>query len=262
MPLENKALGMAPSENTITATRTSLRIVEALKRLDGASLTGVANDLGIAKSTVHNHLQTLEEAGYITNASGVYHIGLRFLELGEYKRNQMDIYEKVRPEVESLAEETGEMANAAVEEYGEGVYITRSEGTEAVSVDTYAGKRVKLHCTALGKTILAELPEARVDEIIDERGLPARTEHTITDRAELKDELAEIRDRGYAYDREERVSGLRCVAAPIVIGDGELVAALSVSGPTTRIDGDRFHEEIPALLRSAANVVEINMTYS
>lgn len=253
---------MAPPNNTITATRTSLRIVEALKRLNGASLTTVANDLGMAKSTVHNHLQTLEDEGYITNDGEVYHIGLRFLELGEYKRNQMDIYEKARPEVESLAEETGEMANAAVEEYGEGVYITRSEGTEAVSVDTYAGKRVKLHCTALGKTILAELPEARVDEIIDEHGLPARTEHTITDRAGLKDELAEIRDRGYAYDREERLSGLRCVAAPVVIRDGDLVAALSVSGPTTRIDGDRFHEEIPSLLRSAANVVEINMSYS
>ncbi|WP_276274090.1 IclR family transcriptional regulator [Haloarcula litorea] len=253
---------MAPEGNTITATRTSLRIVEALKRLDGAGVTAVADDLGIAKSTVHNHLQTLEDEGYVTNEGDAYRVGLRFLELGEYKRNRMAIYEKARPEVASLAQETGEMANAAVEEHGEGVYITRAEGTQAVTVDTYAGKRVKLHCTALGKTILAELPEERVDEIVDAHGLPARTENTITDRTELKAELAEIRERGYAYDREERLPGLRCVAAPVVPEDGDLVAALSVSGPTTRIEGDRFHEEIPELLRSAANVIEINMAYS
>jgi IclR family acetate operon transcriptional repressor len=253
---------MAPEENTITATRTSLRIVEALKRLDGAGTTAVANDLGIAKSTVHNHLQTLEDEGYITNEGSAYHVGLRFLELGEYKRNRMDIYEKARPEVASLAEKTGEMANAAVEEHGEGVYITRAEGSEAVSVDTYAGKRVNLHCTALGKTILAMLPEGRVDEIIDTHGLPARTEHTITDRAELKAELADIRERGHAYDREERLPGLRCVAAPVTSEDGDPVAALSVSGPTSRIKGDLFHEEIPEMLQSAVNVVEINLVYS
>lgn len=253
---------MATKENTITATRTSLRIVEALKRLDGAGVTAVANDLGIAKSTVHNHLRTLEDEGYVINENNTYRVGLRFLELGEYKRNRMDIYEKARPEVAALAEKTGEMANAAVEEHGEGVYITRAEGTQAVTVDTYAGKRVKLHCTALGKTILAELPEERVDKIVDTHGLPARTENTITDRAALKSELAEVREQGYAYDREERLSGLRCVAAPVVPEDGDLVAALSVSGPTTRIEGELFHEKIPELLRSAANVVEINLAYS
>jgi len=253
---------MVPAENTITATRTSLRIVEALKRLDGAGTTAVANDLGIAKSTVHNHLQTLEDEGYITSEGSAYRVGLRFLELGEYKRNRMDIYEKARPEVASLAEKTGEMANAAVEEHGEGVYITRAEGTEAVSVDTYAGKRVNLHCTALGKTILAELPDARVDEIIDTHGLPARTENTITDRAELKAELADIRERGHAYDREERLPGLRCVAAPVTSENGDPVAALSVSGPTSRIKGDLFREEIPEMLQSAVNVVEINLVYS
>jgi DNA-binding IclR family transcriptional regulator len=253
---------MVTKKNTIDATRTSLRIIEALKRLDGAGVTAVANDLGIPKSTAHNHLRTLEDEGYVTSNGSTYRIGLQFLELGEYKRNRMDIYEKARPEVAALAEKTGEMANAAVEEHGEGIYITRAEGTEAVTVDTYAGKRVKLHCTALGKTILAELSEERVDEIIDTHGLPARTDNTITDRAALKSELAEVRKRGYAYDREERLPGLRCVAAPVVPEDGDIVAALSVSGPTTRIEGELFQEEIPKLLRSAANVIEINLTYS
>ncbi|WP_254271330.1 IclR family transcriptional regulator [Haloarcula marina] len=253
---------MPSQNNTVAATKTSFRILEELKRADGAGVTDVASELGIAKSTVHNHLQTLSEEEYIICEDGTYRVGLRFLELGEYTRNRMDIYEKARPEVNALAEETGEMVNAAVEEHGEGVYITRAEGGQAVSVDTYAGKRVKLHCTALGKTILAQLPESRVDEIIAIHGLPERTENTITDPAELKTELDEVRERGYAYDREERLPGLRCVAAPVVADDGNLVAALSVSGPTTRIKGDLFHEEIPELLRSSANVIEINMAYS
>ncbi|MFC6862839.1 IclR family transcriptional regulator [Halomicroarcula sp. GCM10025817] len=251
---------MSSQANTVNATRTSFRIIEVLKRLDGAGVTAVASELDIPKSTVHNHLQTLLEERYVLKEGDTYSVGLRFLELGEFTRNRMDIYETVRPETETLAEKTGEMVNAAVEEHGQGVYITRHEGQQAVSVDTYAGKRVYLHCTALGKAILAELPEPRVDEILDEHGMPQRTENTITDPDELKAELETIRERGYAYDREERLPGLRCVAAPVVT-DG-VVAALSVSGPTTRIKGDMFHEEIPELLLSAANVVEINMAYS
>lgn len=253
---------MPAQDNTVTATRASLRIVEALKRLDGGGVTDVANDLGIAKSTTYNHLRTLEDEGYVTSDGGVYRVGPKFLELVEYKRNRIGVFEKARPEVVSLAEKTNEVANAAVEEHGEGVYVARSEGTDAVTVDAYAGKRVKLHCTALGKTLLAELPEDRVDGIIDTHGLPERTESTITDRGDLKTALAEIRKRGYAYDDEERLPGLRCVAVPVAPNDGDLVAALSVSGPTKRVKRDLFYEEIPELLLSAANVVEINMTYS
>lgn len=252
---------MPTTENTVTATRTSFRILEELKRLDGAGVTDVASALDIPKSTAHNHLQTLLEEGYIVKDEQSYRIGLRFLEFGEYKRNRMQIYETADPEAATLAEETGEMVNVAVEEHGEGVYITRKKGKQAVNVDTYSGKRVKLHCTALGKAILAELPESRVEAILDRHGLPGRTENTITDREELMAELESVREQGYAYDREERILGLRCVAAPVVV-DGDVLAALSVSGPTTRIKGELFHDEIPELLLSAANVVEINMTYA
>lgn len=252
---------MAPS-TTVTATETSLSVLEALKRLDGAGVTAVARDLDLPKSTVHNHLSTLARRGYVVNEDGEYRVGLRFLEFGEHSRNRMTIYDVSRPEVAALAEETGELANLAVEELGEGVYVVRSEGPQAVRVDVHAGNRVNLHCTALGKAILSQLPASRVEEILDRHGLPERTDRTITDRAELDAELAEVRDRGYAYDREERLPGLRCVAAPVTGGDDGTVAAVSVSGPTTRIKGDRFHEEIPELVRSAANVIEINATYS
>ncbi|MDX1745101.1 MAG: IclR family transcriptional regulator [Halobacteriales archaeon] len=248
--------------STVGATETTLRILETLKELDGAGVTEVAKLLGIPKSTVHNHVSTLLRNEYVVKEGDTYRVGLQFLEFGEYIRTRMPIYDVARPEVERLATETGELANLLVEEHGKGVYLCRAKGSQAVRLDTYAGMRVHLHCTALGKAILANLPDERVREIIETHGLPARTETTITDRDALDVELEGIRERGFAYDREERLAGLQCVAAPIKNLEGNAVGAISVSGPTSRMKGERFTEEIPERLISTANVIELNLNYS
>ena len=247
---------------TVGATETTLRILETLKGLDGAGVTEVANRLDLPKSTVHNHVSTLLRNEYVVKEGNTYRVGLQFLEFGEYIRNRMPIYDVARPEVERLAGETGELANLLVEEHGKGVYLCRAKGGQAVRLDTYAGMRVHLHCTALGKAILAYLPDERVREIVDTHGLPERTDTTITDEDELFDELERIRGRGYACDTEERVAGLRCVAAPIRNLDGNAPGAISVSGPTSRMKGERFDEEVPEKLISTANVIELNLNYS
>lgn len=248
--------------NTIGALGTSLRILEALKQRGSAGVTELANELGLPKSTVYSHLRTLREHEYVVQQDEEYCIGLKFLSLGEHTRDRIPIYEVAKPEVTDLAEQTGELANLLIEENGEGVYLFRSKGKKAVSLDTHAGMRVKLHCTSLGKAILAYLPEERVDKIIDRWGLPARTAATITTREALEKELATIRERGYAQDNSERLSGLRCVAAPIKNPDGRVIGAVSVAGPTSRIKDERFGSEVPELVMSAANVVELNLTYS
>jgi DNA-binding IclR family transcriptional regulator len=115
---------------------------------------------------------------------------------------------------------------------------------------------MQLHCTALGKAILSQFSRDRVRAIIDEVGLPRHTSNTITDPAELFAELETIREQNVAFDEEEVVKGLRCVAAPVTAGDR--AAAISVSGPTSRFKGDRFHEALPELIRDAANVIEVN----
>jgi DNA-binding IclR family transcriptional regulator len=247
---------------TVGATETTLRVLETLKRLDGAGVTEVADRLDLPKSTVHNHVSTLLRNEYVVKEGDTYRVGLQFLEFGEYIRNRMPIYDVARPEVERLAEETGELANLLVEEHGKGVYLCRAKGGRAVRLDTYAGMRVHLHCTALGKAILAYLPEERVREIIDTHGLPSRTDTTITDEATLFAELEEVRERGVAHDEEERLAGLRCVAAPIKNLDGNALGAISVSGPTSRMKGDRFDETVPEELISTANVIELNLNYS
>jgi DNA-binding IclR family transcriptional regulator len=247
---------------TIGATETTLRILETLKQLDGAGVTEVATRLDLPKSTVHNHVSTLLRNEYVVKEGDTYRVGLQFLEFGEYIRNRMPIYDVARPEVERLATESGELSNLLVEEHGKGVYLCRAKGSQAVRLDTYAGMRVHLHCTALGKAILAYLPEERVREIVDTHGLPSRTETTITDEDALRDELDSIRERGYAYDEEERLAGLRCVAAPIKNLEGNALGAISVSGPTSRMKGPRFDEEVPEQLISTANVIELNLNYS
>ncbi|EMA48178.1 IclR family transcriptional regulator [Halococcus salifodinae] len=247
---------------TVDATETTFRILEMLKELDGAGVTELATRLDIPKSTVHNHLVTLRKNEYVVKHGTTYRVGLQFLEFGEHTRNRMKIYDIARPEVEGLAEETGELSNFLVEEHGLGAYLCRARGDRAVRVDTYAGMRVHLHCTGLGKAMLAHMPEARVSEILDRRGLEPRTETTITDRDTLYEALAAIRERGYAIDHGERLSGLRCVAAPITDDADNAVGAVSVSGPSSRMKGEQLEKDISELVMSAANVIELNMSHS
>lgn len=246
---------------TVRATETSFRILDALRALDGAGVTELASYLELPKSTVHNHLQTLRRTEYVTKQGPEYDVGLRFLQLGEYARDRRQVATIGPPEIEKLAAETREMANLLVEEHGRGVFLYRAKGADAVHMDTHAGKRVHLHTTGFGKSILAHLPEERVEEVLDRHRLPQVTPNTITDREQLMDELDEIRAQGYAYDDEERLEGLRCIAAPIVV-DSDVLGAVSVSGPKSRMSGEWYTEELPALTMSTANVIEINSTYA
>ncbi|WP_101297009.1 IclR family transcriptional regulator [Halegenticoccus soli] len=245
------------TKNPIKATRTTFSIVEVLVRDNGASVTEVADSVGLAKSSVHNYLSTLREMGYVTKEETEYHVGLGFLELGEVARNRQAVYEAAKPEMRRLAERTGELVNLLVEEAGRGIFIHREVGERGVTVDAHIGQRVYLHSTAVGKAILAHLPADRVRRILDQHGLPAVTEQTIVDRRALRGDLERIRERGVAFDREERRRGLRCVAAPIRDGDGGVEAAISVSGPANRMRGERFERDLPSLLENAADVIAL-----
>lgn len=249
------------AKNPIQAAQTTVRLIEALRDLDGARVTELAAELDHPKSSIHNYLSTLREEGYVTQDGNEYHVTLRFLEVGSLARKRRQIYDIARPEVAGLARETGELANLLIEEQGEGVYLHRERGDKAVQVDSYTGQRVHLHNTGLGKAILAHLPRERVEEILDEFGLHQTTEHTITNRQKLYDELEQIRDRGVAFDDEERLPGLRCVAAPILDRNETVKGAISVAGPSRRFQRTRFREEIPELVLDATNIIELNITY-
>lgn len=246
----------------IHAVETTLQIARALQEYDRIGVTELASELDIPQSTVFNHLKTLEKNDFVVNENGSYRLGCRFLKMGAKARSHYDVHDIARQEINRLAESTGEISALLIEEHGHGVFLHRSEGKQAVHIDSYIGQRIHLHGAALGKAILASLPRERVVEIINQRGLPTLTENTITDREELFTELDEVASEGIAYDDEERLDGLRSVATPITEDNGSLPAAISIAGPTSRVQDDRFQEELPSKLSDVAKVIELDLTYS
>jgi len=240
----------------------SLKILESLQTRGGATVSELTEELEIPQSTIYNHLRTLEDQGYLVKNNSSYSLGLRFLELGEFSRNQYKLYRVGKDEIAKLGQKTGELVNMTVEENGEAVCLSSEQGERAANLETPSGRRDKMHCSARGKAILAYLPEERRDEIIATHGLPRKTENTITDKETLYNELEEIRERGYAFDIQEYHSGIQCVAAPIFDPNDKITGSISVSGPTSRMKGERLREELPTILIDIANMIEVNLAYS
>lgn len=252
---------MERAKNPVKAVGTTASILEKLAELERAGVTELASHLDITKGTVHNHLTTLEENELVVKDEGQFRLGLRIFEYGEKTKNQYEICEVAKPEVDKLAEETGELGNILVEEHGRGIYLYRAKGENALTLDTGIGSRVYLHQTGLGKAILAHLPKERVDEIIDQHKLESSTENTLTTRDALFEDLEQIRDQGRAIDAEERAEGISCVAAPIITNDGTVRGAVSVAGPASRMRGDYLESTVTDMVERAADVISINLSY-
>lgn len=246
----------------IGATETTFDIIEELQASDGVGVSELAGEIGVSKSTVHNHLQTLQRRGYVIRKDGVYRLGLRFLQLGDTARQRHGLYHVAKQELDSLVEEVGERGQIMVEEAGAGIYIYQSLADRAVRTDSHIGTIVNLHATAVGKAYLAHLPADKRTTILDNAELSNLTPNTIIDRERLEGQLDDIRDRGYAFNDEERLVGMRAVGAPILTDDDDVLAAISVSGPATRMNGNWYKEEIPELVVQAARLIGIKATYS
>jgi DNA-binding IclR family transcriptional regulator len=251
---------MPKPRNVLKSAGKVFKMAEHLKTEGGKTVTELANDLDIPKSTAQVYLNTLYEHNFVSKDDGKYVIGLRFLEYGVFALHNVPVYPEVRTKLEELAESTGELAGCFVEEDGDAVYIYGVEGERSIRQDLSIGDRTDLYCTASGKAILAHLPEERVEEVIA-AGLEERTSKTITDPTELHEELARIRERGYAYSDEESVEGMRAVAAPIT-PDDRVEGAINLAGPANRFVGERYEQTIPELVTGAANELELRLTYS
>lgn len=246
---------------TVRAVQTTLDIIELLRARTEVGVTELAAELDRSKGTVHSHLATLRENEYVVKDGDRYRLSLKYLDLGETVKEGVSSYDIICEELESLAAESGELAQCATEEHGRAVYLHKAAGENAVQTASSPGTREHMHCISLGKALLAFMPDERVDRIVERHGLPRYTDRTITSRERLQAELEEIRERGVAFDEEERIEGIRCVAAPVMV-DGEVLAAISVSGPSARMRGERFREQLPSLVTRSANVIEINTRFT
>lgn len=222
----------------------------------------IANTLGLHKSTIHRLLAVLEQHSLVTKTlqNGKYSLGLRLFELGNRAVARLDLGRHAQPLLERLAAETGETAHVCVLDNGEMVSVASAESPQTVRTPMTLGRRTPLHCTSVGKAMLAFLPERTVDELLRGRSMRAYTRHTLTTRIALLGQLVAARQRGYTVDDEEIEDGLRCVGAPVWNYSGTVVAAISIAGPAFRISKDR----IPALARSvsaAADELSMELGY-
>jgi DNA-binding IclR family transcriptional regulator len=254
-------MGLSDTPNrTVNTADTVFGIIEHLERADGTTVEEVAEELDIAESTAHTYLATLLDHEYAVKKGTTYYLSLRPLDSGIGVRENMDLTHAARPVIDDIAGGTDESVWIVTEEHGRGVYLMRSAGENAVRTRGRVGKRTTMHDMAAGKAILAHLPESKVEAIVDQFGLPERTGNTITDRAELGEELAEIRDRGYATNRGETIGKVWAVASPILRG-GEVRGAVGIAGPKHRLNGEQFREELPDLVLEAADTIELELTY-
>lgn len=235
---------------TVQSVDRALEILDILQsEPQGMGVSRLADRLGVSKSTAHRLLQSLLKKDFVqqNEENQRYYLGLRLMQLGQIVANQLDIRQIASPFMHRLVEKSGETAHLVIREGSEIVYIDKIESSATIRMFSNIGKRAPMHCTGVGKAILAYLPKEKIDWIIEQKGLPRFTSNTITDREELFEHLREIRLRGYSIDDEEHEEGIKCAAAPILNSKGEVVAGISVAGPIMRVNKssiDRIAKEV------------------
>ncbi|MFB6250994.1 MAG: IclR family transcriptional regulator [Halobellus sp.] len=252
---------MSTDELAVETTLTSLDILSTIRDRDGATLHDVVREHGIAKSTAHRHLVTLEQAGFLRKSGDTYRIGFKFLNYGEYAREQWYWFSAVKGAVGQLAKRTEEECDFVVDDHGRVITIVESyhkwakyeADQDSERYRAYMGTYYPMHATGSGLAILSTYSAEQVDAVVEKWGLPELTDYTITSREELSAELDRINERGYAVGDQYYTEGLRSIGKPVYGPDGSVVGALSVSGPTYRIDGSVLDREIP---RALSEVVE------
>ncbi|EMA09851.1 transcriptional regulator, IclR family [Haloarcula vallismortis] len=250
------------SSRQIKSIQTASEILHEIQSQSEVTLADLCDEVNVAKSTLHTYLQTLNAEGLIEKSDSTYRLGVRFVPLGESVRNRVDLYQIGKEEVERLAEETNEWVHLTVAYRNREVTLYEYNGGKTVAMDYQRRTREApqyLHCTATGKALLAHFDENRVTDILATEELVQQTDKTITTPSELREELAEIRSKGYAVNNEEEIRGMRSVGAPIQDVDGTVCGAISVTAPKMRLSGESFKSDLPQIVMEAANVIEVNL---
>jgi IclR family KDG regulon transcriptional repressor len=221
----------------------------------------IAKRLNLSKSSASALVCTLADAGFLRRTpAGRYRLGWRPLSLTQVLLSTTALHTEARSVMQTLVARFGETVHLAALESDQIIYIDKLQGTRAVCVGiTGTGFRLPGHCTGVGKCILAHLPREKVLYILKRQGMPARTPNTITSLEKLLEELETVRTQGYAYDLEEAVLELCCVAAPIRDHTGEVIAAMSLSIPAYRFYPNK--EQYRSAIVKAAQQVSANLGY-
>lgn len=250
------SLKTAQQSGSVQVLDRALALLDVIADEDGLTLSDVAQRAGLAPSTAHRILATLQAHDYavLDEERGLWRIGVKAFEVGSAFLRSRKVVTMGRTEMRALMERCGETVNLAIEDDGEVVFVSQVESHDPIRAFFRPGTRGAIHASGIGKALLATLADGDVRAILHKRGLKKFTDRTLVDPAALFTELEAIRDRGWAVDDEERTRGMRCVAAPIYNEFGEAIAGVSVSGPAVRMDDNRLGELGPLVKRTADRI--------
>lgn len=226
------------------------------KKSDGMSLTQISKKLDYPKSTIHGILATLRDFNYVEQdyETGNYRLGTRLFELGNHVAKSWDIRDAALPIMKKLNKRFGETVHLGAEDNGDMLYLEKIDANNLINISSEVGFRLPMHCSGLGKVLLAQKSSAELKRFIAQKGLPALTKRTITTVSRLETELEKIRKQGYAIDDGEIMDGLRCVAAPIKDSNGIVRYAISVSAQVKDLYGTRLNQVIQETVRAANQI--------
>jgi IclR family KDG regulon transcriptional repressor len=245
------------NENTVKSVARAMQILKLVSlKKEGSGVTELSNGVDINKSSVYRILSTLVKHGLVEQDTTTekYKLGYGVLELAASLLESIDLRKEAAPYLRELEQATNEVIHLVVYDQGEVVYIEKLDGTETLRMHSKIGRRAPIHCTGVGKAIVAYLPPGHVLDILERHGMPELTPKTITDRQTYMKELQEIREQGYALDDEENELGIICVSAPIFDQTGQAFAAVSVSGPKIRMSEERQQQLISHVRRTCDQI--------
>jgi DNA-binding IclR family transcriptional regulator len=248
-------------ERTNKSTQNAWEIVDVVANIGPASLSDIANDIDLSKGTIHTYLQTMVDIGILEQNETLYSLSARFLIYGDLFRSELDIYKYGTEHVDDITAQTGETALLSTlhEEMSVQVYLAYGEHSVGkMYYERSKGEPVPTYCSASGKAMLAYVPKSKREQLIAEMETVQQTSETITDKDQLRDELAEVRETGVAYNDEESLKGLRAVAAPIIVDD-RIKGSISIGGAKERIPSERFTEQFPDLMVKKSNLIEVDI---
>lgn len=249
----------------VPAVTRALDILELFLDGDGTlTVPDITRRLQLPRTTVHELVTTLAARNYLNpvpERPGSYRLGVRAYQLGTRYAEQLDLAAEGEAIARSLVETCGESVHVAIREDADVIYIAKVDSTHAVRMVSAVGRRLPAHCTAVGKMLLAMLPDDALDALLSPDGrLPALTDNSITSPEELRHRLTGIRERGIAVEEREANPDVSCVAAPVRDSSGAVTAALSISVPTTRWSEER-RVELEGLADKGANELSARLGY-
>ena len=241
----------------IQSVEKAILILDILsKKNEGMSLTQISQKLKYPKSTVHGILATLRDYKFVEQfeETGNYKLGTRLFELGNKVARSWDIRDAAIPIMKKLNKQFGETVHLGAEDNGDMLYLEKIDANHLINISSEVGVRLPMHCSGLGKVLLAQKSPAELKRFINQKGLPALTRRTITTQSALEKELEKIRKQGYAIDDGEIMEGLRCVAAPIKDANGIVRYAISISAQVRDLYGTRLNQVIQETVRAANQI--------